>query len=88
MDKDDAIEQRNYRGLKLLKHMKVFERVIAQKIWEVADIDAMQFGFMPSKGTMDAIFIACQLQERYLGKKKKLFFAFADLEKVLDQVPR
>ena len=55
MDKNDAIEQRNYRGLKLLKHMKVFERVITQKIWEVADIDAMQFGFMPSKGTMDAI---------------------------------
>lgn len=43
---------------------KVSERVIGKKIREMIDIDAMQFGFMSSKGTMDAIFIACQLQER------------------------
>ena len=44
--------------------MKVFERVIRKKIREMIDIDAMQFGFMSGKGTMDVIFIACQLQER------------------------
>ena len=48
----------------------------------------MQFGFMPGKSAKDAIFIACQLQERYLEKKKKLYFVFVDLEKAPDRVSR
>ena len=44
--------------------MKVFERVIEQKIREVVDIDAMEFGFIPGKGTMGAIFIAHHLYLR------------------------
>ena len=36
----------------------------------------------------DAIFILRQLQEKYLGKKKNLYFAFVDLEKAFDRVPR
>ena len=48
----------------------------------------MQFGFMPRRGTIDAIFIARQLQEKYLGKKKNLYFAFVDLDKGFDRVPR
>lgn len=64
-NKGDATERANYRGLKLLEHMmKVFERVIEQKIQEVVDINPMQFGFKPGKGTMDDIFIARQLQEK------------------------
>ena len=88
-NKGEAVERGNYRGLKLLEHaMKVFERVIETKIREKVKIDDMQFGFMPGKGTMDAIFIARQLQERFLEKKKELFFAFIDLEKAFDRVPR
>lgn len=48
----------------------------------------MQFGFMKGRGTTDAIFIARQLQEKYIAKKKKLYFAFVDLEKAFDRVPR
>ena len=43
---------------------------------------------MPGRGTTDAIFTARQLQEKYLGKKKDLYFAFVDLEKAFDRVPR
>ena len=43
----------------------------------------MQFGFRPSRGTTDAIFILRQLQEKYLAKQKVLYFAFVDLEKAL-----
>lgn len=57
--------------------MKVFERVIEQKTREMINIDAMQFSLMPAKGTMDAIFIARQLQERYF--QSKVYFAFVDL---------
>ena len=45
----------------------------------------MQFGFIPGKSTMDAIFIAHQLQESYLDK---VYFAFAGLEKAFERVPR
>ena len=34
----------------------------------------------PGKGTTDAIFIICQLQEKYLAANKPLYFAFVDLE--------
>lgn len=41
----------------------------------MVNVDAMQFGLMPGKGTMDVIFIARQLQERQI-EIKKLYFAF------------
>ena len=87
--KGDALERGNYRGLKMLDQiMKVLERVVERLIREKVNIDDMQFGFMPGKGTIDAIFIIRQLQEKYLQKNKKLYFAFIDLEKAFDRVPR
>ena len=87
--KGDALERGNYRGLKLLDHvMKAMERVIETTIRDSIFIDNMQFGFMPGRGTTDAIFIVRQLQEKYLAKNKKLYFAFVDLEKAFDRVPR
>ena len=49
---------------------------------------AMQFGFMPWKGTTDANFTVRQIQKKYGCKGKKLYFAFEDLEKAFDRVPR
>jgi len=48
----------------------------------------MQFGFMKGKGTIDAIFMARQMQENFRVKGKKLYFGFVDLEKAFDRVPR
>ena len=79
----------NYRGLKFLDHvMKGIERVIEKIIRERISIDDMQFGFVPGRGTTDAIFILRQLQEKHLAKNKKLYFAFVDLEKAFNRVPR
>ncbi|XP_057314216.1 uncharacterized protein LOC130655471 [Hydractinia symbiolongicarpus] len=87
--KGDALERGNYRGLKLVDQvMKVIERVIDKLLRERIDIDKMQFGFVPGRGTTDAIFLLRQLQEKYLGKRKNLYFAFVDLEKAFDRVPR
>ena len=68
--------------------MKGIERVIEKIIRERISIDDMQFGFMPGRGTIDVIFILRQLQEKHLAKNKKLYFAFVDLEKASNRVPR
>ena len=36
-------------------------------------VDEVQFGFMPRKGTTDAIFIVRQLMEKHLANKKTFF---------------
>ena len=87
--KGDALDRGNYRGLKLTEQpMKCLERVLYSAISSMVDIDGMQFGFMPGRGTIDAIFIVRQLQEKYHAAKKPLYFAFVDLEKAFDRVPR
>ena len=87
--KGDALERGNYRGLKLTEQvMKVLEWIVAGLIRQVVSIDDSQFGFVPGRGTTDAIFVDRQLQEKYLAANKRLYMAFVDLEKAFDRVPR
>ena len=37
--------------------MKIIERVLERRIPALADFDEAQFGFMPGKGTIDALFL-------------------------------
>ena len=67
--------------------MKVLEGVLEKRLRQKVKIDDMQFGFVPGKGTVDAIFMVRQLQEKF-WKRKNLFFAFVDLEKAFGRVPR
>ena len=64
------------------------KRVLEKRIRCQVSINNMQFGFMPGKGTPDAIFSMRQVQEKHQAKKKKLYYAFVDLEKAFDRVPR
>jgi hypothetical protein len=87
--KGDVRDCGAYRGVKLLEHaMKVVERVFLMRLRKMIEIDEMQCGFMPGKGTVDALFMARMLQERYRRKKRKLYVCFVDLEKAFDCVPR
>ena len=87
--KGDAMNCGSYRGVKLLEHaMKIVERVLEKRIRKMVKVDEMQFGFMPGKGTIDAVFILRRLQEEYRDKGKKLYMCFVDLEKAFDRVPR
>ena len=64
--KGDALDCGSYRGIKLLDHvMKVFERVIEKRLRGRVELNDMQFGFRPGRGTTDAIFIVRQMQEKY-----------------------
>jgi len=79
----------SYREIKLMEHAtKVVEMIFEYRIRQQIDIDDMQFGFMKGKGTIDAIFIVRQMQEKFRAKGKKLYFGFVDLEKAFDRVPR
>ena len=87
--KGSALDSGNYRRLKLTDQvLNVVERVIEKIMRECIIIDDMQFGFMPWRGATDAIFIVRQLPEKDLNKNKNLYFAFIDLEKAFDRVPR
>ena len=87
--KGDSMSCGAYRGVKLLEHgMKIMERVLENRLRKIVRVDGMQFGFMPGRGTMDAVFILRRLQEEYRAKGKKLYMCFVDLEKAFDRVPR
>ena len=87
--KGDILECGNYRGIKLLKHgLKILERILDKRIRKVVKIDPKQFGFMPRKSTVDAIFIVRQLLEKRIEGNLVVFCGFVDLEKAYDRVPR
>ena len=67
---------------------KVLERIVDGLIRHVVSNNDFQFGFVPGRGTTDAIFVIRQLQEKYLAANKRLYMAFVDLEKTFDRVPR
>ena len=87
--KGDVRNCNTYRGVKLLEHaMNMIERVLERRIRELVNIDSMQFGFKPGRGTTDTLFIVRKTQEEYRDKKKKLYMSFVDIEEAFDRVPR
>ena len=68
--------------------MKVLERIVDGLIRQLVSINDSQFGFVPGRGTTDAIFVVRQLQVKYLAANKRFYMAFVDLEKEFDQVPQ
>ena len=62
--KGDPLVCGSYRAIQF-QPMKMLERVLGKRIRCQVSIDNMQFGFMPGKGTTDAIFIMRQVQEKH-----------------------
>ena len=70
--KGDVISCGSYRGVKLLEHaIKIVEKVLERRILTLISLNEMQFGFMPGKKTVDAIFIVRKMQVEYQKKDKK-----------------
>ena len=57
------------------------ERVLEKVFFRI--VYHMQFGFLPEKGTIDAVLILRRLQKEYM-----LYMCFVDLEKAFIRVPR
>ena len=45
--------------------MKILEKIIEGRLRKTVEIDPMQFGFMPGRGTIDAIFTSQQIHEKH-----------------------
>ena len=76
-NKGDQLVCESYRAIKLLEQpMKGLDRVLEKRIRSQVSIDNMCVGFIPGKGTTDAIFIMRQVQEKHQANKKKLYFAW------------
>ena len=59
--------------------MKVLEHIL--NIIREVSIDEMWFGLMSGKGTTNAIFLFCKLQDKYMKKKKNAYYVFVDIDK-------
>ena len=58
--KGDPLNRNFYREIKLLQHVfKLYKQVLDRHLCEVVDIDKIQYGFMPGRGTVDAVFQGC-----------------------------
>ena len=87
--KGDLMSCGSYREVKLLEHaVKLVEGILERRIRTLLNLNEMQFGFMPGKGTVDAIFIVRRMQEKYQKKNKKLYMCFVVMEKAFDILPR
>jgi hypothetical protein len=64
-NKGDVQSCTNYQEIKLMRHtMKLWERIIEHRLRGVTNVTENQFGFMPGRSTMEAIFLIRQLMER------------------------
>ena len=61
--------------------MKIVERVLEKRIRELVKVDDMQFGFMPEKGTTDALFILRKDARGVSWKREKAVHVFCGLGK-------
>ena len=78
-----------YRAVKLPERgMKVVEMVLVKGLCRIVSVDEIPFGFMPERGSIDAVFILRRLQAEYHANGEKLYMCFVNLEKVFDRVQR
>ncbi|RZB79100.1 DnaJ-like subfamily C member 7 isoform B [Glycine soja] len=65
-NKGDIQNCANYRGIKLMSHtMKLWERVIERRLRKETQVTENQFGFMPGRSTMEAIYLLRRVMEQY-----------------------
>ena len=63
---------------------KIIEALLRDRV----EISKQQYGFMPGKGTTDAMFTLRMLMKKYREGQRELHCVFVDLEKAYNKVPR
>ncbi len=68
---------------------KVYGRILTDRLMELTQGKVSEDqGFRKGRGCIDQIFAMKRLVEEYLGKDKKLYAIFTDLEKTYNRVDR
>ena len=68
--------------------IKIWERIIEARLRDRVEISEQKYGFMPGKGTTDAVFALRMLMEKYREGQRGLHCVFVNLEKAYDRVLR
>jgi hypothetical protein len=79
----------NYQKNKLMNHTtKLWERIIEHCLRGIMRISLNQFGFMPERSIMEAIFLTREVMEQYRAQKNDLHMVFIDLKKAYGKILR
>ena len=84
-----ATECEMHRTISLMSHFtKILLRVLMERMRKSLrpEISKTQFGFVPDKGTRNAIFTLTTLMERCIETQKDLYLCFIDYSKAFDKV--
>ncbi|XP_019253876.1 PREDICTED: uncharacterized protein LOC109232567 [Nicotiana attenuata] len=62
-NKEHSMSRSDFRGIKLLSHtMKIWERVVKERVRRTVSISESQFGFMPGRSTTEAIHLVWRFE--------------------------
>ena len=84
-----TIECEKHRTISLMSHVtKLVLRIVINRIRgkTLDEIAPVQYGFMPDKGTGNAIFVLRRLVERSVEKQRDVYTCFIDYSKAFDAV--
>ena len=84
-----ATECGSHRTISLMSHFtKVLLRVLMERMRKSIrpEISPAQFGFVPDKGTRNAIFTMSMLMERCIEVQQDMYLCFIDYSKAFDKV--
>ena len=84
-----TIECEKHRTISLMSHVtKLVQRIVINRIRgrTLDEIAPVQYGFMPDKGTGNAIFVLRTLVERSVEKQRDVYTCFIDYCKAFDNV--
>ena len=84
-----ATKCEKHRTISLMSHItKLVLRIVINRIRgrTLQEVSPEQYGFMPDKGTRNAIFVLKRLVERSVEKQKDVYTCFIDYSKAFDTV--
>ena len=84
-----ATECGDHRLISLMPHAtKIFLRVILNRVKQLIDteVDEVQFGFRPGRGTREGIFSFNIMAQKHIEVMKEMYICFIDYAKAFDRV--
>jgi len=89
LKKSNTLDCENHRTISLMaRTLKLFLKIILRRIIRIIlpQIPTHQYGFMPERGTRNAIFVLRMLCERSIEHQQEVFLCFIDYQKAFDKV--